>query len=103
MPQRIEEKLPAGDALMLSAAVFKRFEESGDFFRVADFAQARGCCEERRQMMGARAYPFANRHREAAFIGERIGRRQRAFEPSAQQIFAFAPGDLEAIGKAEGE
>src|SRR5258708_27091381 len=52
-------------------------------------------------MVRAWAYPFGHRHGEAAFVGERIGGRQRLFEPPAKQIFALSSSDLEPIGKLE--
>src|SRR6266567_9187507 len=101
VPQRIEEKLPAGDPLMLPTANRECIKKRLDLFRYADLAQAGRLREERRQMVRAWAYPFGHRHGEAALLGERIGGRQRLFEPPAQQIFALSSSDLEPIGKLE--
>src|SRR5258708_8097394 len=99
MPQRVEEKLPAGDTLMMAGANLERIKESLEFFRVAALAETSRPREKRRQMVGARPYPFSHRHGETFLLGERIGCRQRLFQPSAQQIFAFSSRDLQPIGK----
>ena len=77
MPERVEEQQPGGEPVApLAADGSPMAEERRDLGRLGDFRYAVLRGDQRAESFSAAFDPFADRHREATFGGERGGDRQ---------------------------
>src|SRR6185503_11505249 len=103
MPECVEQELPAGSAFVLTTLVSEGMEQRLDPFSMTYLRDALRPRDQGPESPSTDGNPFGNWNGESTLARERIGHRQRAGEPLAQDVLPHFAFDLECVRQAERE